>query len=326
MTNNIKILGYGSYIPKKVVTNDDLSKRVDTSDEWISKRTGIRERRIATADETTSFMASRSALSALESAGKDAEEVELIIVATSSQDSAFPSTACLVQNKIEAINATCFDLAAACTGFVYALDTAAQFLKTGRFKNALVIGAEMMSKGLDWSDRGTCILFGDGAGAIYIEAGTEENKVFESYTKSDGTKADVLSIGSIPYIDIYENLKSIDRPTIYMNGREVFKFACNVVVDTIQRLADKINIDVAKIDYIVPHQANLRIIEYVAGKLNIDIEKFYTNVDKYGNTSAASIPLALDEMNKNNLLKPGQKILLVGFGGGLTWGGILLEI
>ncbi|HCC06894.1 MAG TPA: 3-oxoacyl-ACP synthase [Clostridiales bacterium] len=321
---NIKIIGYGSCTPSNVVTNHDLSEIIDTTDEWISKRTGIKERRISKG-ESTSSLAIAAAKKALNVAGITAAELDLIIVATSTPDCFFPSTGCIVQSEIGAINATSFDLAGACTGFVYATDVAIQYLKTGRFKRALVIGAEVMSKIIDWNDRGTAILFGDGAGAIVITT-TDEKKITEVYTKSDGTKSEVLKLPAVPIIDMYDNVKVIDRSIMTMNGQEVFKFACNVIIETIDELISKSNIKLEDVDYIVLHQANSRIIEYVSNKVNINIEKFFMNLDKYGNTSAASIPIALDEMYGKNMLKSGQKLMLIGFGGGLTWGGILLEL
>ena len=321
---NIKVLGNGSSLPPNIVTNDDLSKIIDTTDEWIVKRTGIKDRRVSK-DETTAELATEAARKALDMSKLEASDIDLIIVATSTPDYFFPSTGCLVQKEIGAINATCFDLAAACTGFVYAMDVGLQYIKLGKFRNVLIIGAEIMSKVIDWKDRGISILFGDGAGALIISATTEE-KISESYTKSDGTKADVLKVLGTSLIDIYENDKMISRGTITMNGQEVFKFACNVIIETITELLRKAILNIDDIDHIVLHQANYRIIEYVANKLNINIKKFFMNLDRYGNTSAASIPIALDEMYQNDMLKSGQKIMLIGFGGGLTWGGILLEL
>ncbi|HAN09175.1 MAG TPA: 3-oxoacyl-ACP synthase [Clostridiales bacterium] len=322
--NNIKIIGYGSCMPSNIVTNEDLSKIIDTSDEWISKRTGIKERRISKG-ESTSDLAIAAAKNALDVAGISASEIDLIIVATSTSDCFFPSTGCTVQSGIGATNATSFDLAGACTGFIYATDVAIQYLKAGRFKNALIIGAEVMSKVIDWNDRGTAILFGDGAGAVVMTV-TDEPKITKVYTKSDGTKSEVLKLKAVPIIDMYENVKTIDRSTMTMNGQEVFKFACNVIIETIDALLANTSVKLEDVDYIVLHQANSRIIEYVSNKVNINIEKFFMNLDKYGNTSAASIPIALDEMYKKNILKSGHKVMLIGFGGGLTWGGVLLEL
>lgn len=304
---NSKIIGVGGYVPAKILTNDDLSNIVDTSDEWIKTRTGISERRIADGEET-SDMAAKAALSVLKRTGVDAGEIDLIIVATFTPDSYMPSTACIVQEKIGAVNATCFDISAACSGFIFAAITAQQFLTTGNFKTALVIGAEKISKVLDWKDRNTCVLFGDGAGAVLMTSSDSQGFI-STYTGSDGTGSKYLSC--------------ID--TLSMDGREVFKFATKVVQKSINEVIKNSSLEIDDIKYIVPHQANYRIISYVAKKLGVDENKFYLNLDKYANTSAASIPIALYDMDNLGLLKKGDKIILVGFGGGLTWGSILLE-
>lgn len=304
---NTKIIGVGGYVPAKILTNDDLSTMVDTNDEWIRTRTGINERRIAS-DEETSDMASKAALSVLKKTGVKAEDIDLIILATFTPDSYMPSTSCIVQEKIGAVNATCFDLSAACSGFIFAAITAQQFLSTGKFKNALVIGAEKISKVLDWKDRNTCVLFGDGAGAALMTS-SEKTGFISTYTGSDGTGSKYLTCNN----------------SITMDGREVFKFATKVVQSSINEVLKNSGLKIDDIRYIVPHQANYRIISYVAKKLGVDEKKFYLNLNKYANTSAASIPLALSEMDDLNLLKTGDKLILVGFGGGLTWGSILLE-
>lgn len=321
--NNVKIIGTGSYTPSSIIDNFKLSEIVDTSDEWISTRTGIKERRIAEGEDTSS-LAAKAALKAIEDAGVDPLDIDMIILATTSPDFFTPSTACLVQSIIGAKNATCFDVAAACSGFIYGLDVGTQFVKTGSTKTVLVIGAEVLSKILDWEDRTTCVLFGDGAGAAVIQA-AKENSILSIFTGSNGEKGKFLTCPAVevknPFIDDKEKLKQV----LSMNGKEVFRFATTVMPKAIDKVLKDANCNIEDIKYIVPHQANLRIIDFVAKKLKIDENKFYTNLDKYGNTSAASIPIALDEMNKKGLLNNGDKIVLVGFGGGLTFGSILIE-
>lgn len=323
LVNNVKIVCTGSYAPNKIVTNFDLSKLVDTSDEWISSRTGIKERRISEGEDT-SAIASKAALRAIKAANINTMDIDLIIVATTSPDSFTPSTACLVQAEIGADNATCFDIAAACSGFIYALNTAVQFIKSGSVKTALIIGAEVLSKIIDWSDRSTCVLFGDGAGAAILAA-CDKNSVLSVYTGSEGKKSEFLNCPAVtvknPFIK--ESIKTSNF--ISMNGKEIFRFATKVIPKGIEEVLKKSQYSLDDVKYIIPHQANMRIIEYVAKKLGIDCKKFYINLDKYGNTSAASIPIALDEMVKADLLSSGDKIILVGFGGGLTFGSALIE-
>jgi 3-oxoacyl-[acyl-carrier-protein] synthase-3 len=318
------IIGTGSYMPEKVLTNDDLSKIVDTSDEWITTRTGIRERRIAAEGQATSDMASEAARRALADAGVAPEEVNLIVVATVTPDMFFPSTACLVQKKIGAGNAVCFDISAACSGFLYALQVARHFINTGNRTTALVIGAEKLSSLINWQDRNTCVLFGDGAGAVVIRrAEGDENargRVLSTVMGSDGNLADLLKVpggGSACPITA-EN--ALSRPnTIHMEGRETFKHAVTRMCQASEQALEMAGLKKEDITLIIPHQANLRIIQAIADRLGLPHDKAFINLDKYGNTSAATIPVALDEANRAGRLKRGDILLLVAFGGGFTW-------
>ncbi|KEI01956.1 ketoacyl-ACP synthase III [Clostridium botulinum] len=320
---NVKIISTGKYMPDNIVTNDDMSKFVDTNDKWITERTGIKERRISIG-ENTSDMAIKAAIDALEKSSIKANDLDLIIVATCTPDSFVPSTACIVQDKLQATKATCFDVSAACTGFIYALGVASQFIRTGQVKNALVIGAETLSKMLNWEDRTTCILFADGAGAAIIER-SEEVGLISQYTGSDGTGGKALKCDALPVKNPYCKVDDNFKDTLSMEGREVFKFAVNAMIESVNKVLENTEYNLDDIDYIVPHQANIRIIEFVSKKLKIPQDKFYVNLDKYGNTSGASIPIALDEMNKKGMFKKGDKIILVGFGGGLTFGAHLIQ-
>lgn len=322
--NDVKIIGTGSYVPEGVTTNNDLAKWVDTSDEWISTRTGIKERRLSTG-KNTSDIATNAAKKALEDAKINAEDIDLIIVATITQDSFTPSTACIVQENIGASNAVAFDISAACTGFIYALNTAWQFMKGGQAKTALVIGAEVLSKVINWKDRNTCVLFGDGAGAAVVQT-SEKKGLIASYLGSNGVGGkEALNCDAIKVRNPYVKDEEKEDHFITMNGKEIFRFAVKIMPKSVNKILEDSNCKIEDIKYIVPHQANLRIVESAAKKLNLGMEKFYTNLDRYGNTSGACIPIALDEMNKKGLLKEGDKIVLVGFGGGLTWGSILIE-
>lgn len=303
-----KIIGTGSFIPEKQLDNHDIAKLVDTSDEWIRERTGITRRHIAD-KETTAHMAVKAAKAALEDSNTKPSEIDMIIVCTISPANVLPCTACEVQKDINASNAVCFDLNAACTGFLFAYNTVLGYLQTGMVKKALIIGAESLSKLLDWTDRGTCILFGDGAGAAVIEAA--EGKLQPFIMHSDGMKGDALSCAS--------------GETIYMDGRSVFEFAVRRVPECIQELLVRINKKQEEIDYFILHQANKRIVEAVAKRLHADINKFPVNLEEYGNTSSASIPILLDELNKSKKLKRGSRLVLVGFGAGLSWGASYLE-
>ncbi|MEG0296153.1 MAG: beta-ketoacyl-ACP synthase III [Clostridium sp.] len=319
----VKISGIGAYSPSNVVTNDDLSKIVDTNDQWITERTGIRERRISTSEDT-SDMAFEAAKVALDRANISASDIDLIIVATCSPDMSIPSVACLVQDKIGAENATTFDLNAACSGFLYGVQVAQSMIKTNDYKHALVIGSETLSKVLDWNDRGTCVLFGDGAGAAVLSV-TDEIGVIKTYSKGVGSKWKSLTLGAFDLDNPYVEEKIERNKKVSMNGREVFKFATSVIIDGINKVLDGTEYSLEDIKYIVPHQANTRIIDYSAKKLGVDGDKFYKNLDRFGNTSSASVPLALNEMYEKGLISKGDILILVGFGGGLTYASALIK-
>lgn len=324
----VSIKAFGAYAPSRIVSNDDLSKIVETNDEWIVERTGIKERRISEGEDTSSI-AVKAATKALERANLKGEDIDLIIVATITPDKFTPSVACLVQKEIQAENAMAFDVSAACSGFIFGLQAACSMMKvTENFKNALVIGVETLSKIMNWEDRSTCVLFGDGGGAVVLSKGEGNGGIREFYSKSLGKKGDCLVVEAMPVINPFIKDKNNDTnyQKIYMNGGEVFKFATKVIVESIKKILEKSSLTIDDIDYIVPHQANLRIIDYAVRKLKVDSSKFYTNLERYGNTSSASIPLALNEMYEKNLLKKGHKIILVGFGGGLTYGAVLIEL
>ena len=321
----VKIKGVGSYIPSRIVTNDDLSELVETNHKWIIERTGICERRISEGEDTSSI-SYKSAIAALASSNIEGNELDLIIVATITPDSFTPSVACILQKKLGAINATAFDINAACTGFIYALEVGESLLKTGRYKNALIVGAETLSKIVNWKDRSTCILFGDGGGAAVIEVSEDdESGIINTYSISEGDKGDALTAEANSVINPFVKKENIKEQYIKMNGREVFKFATRAMVTSINKVLENTGYTLDDVDYIIPHQANLRIIDYAARKLNLEMEKFYTNLNKVGNTSSASVPIALADLNKEGKLKTGDLIVLVAFGGGLTCGATLIK-
>jgi len=321
----LKIAAFDNYLSDMAVTNDNLSEFIDTSDQWIYSRTGIKERRISDGI-TTSGLCAETAKKLLNKSNIDAKDIDLIIVSTMSPDYLTPSSACLVQSLIGAENAFCFDINAACSGFVYALSVADKFIKSGTYKNAIVFGAETLSKLIDWNDRSTCVLFGDGAGGVLLTRGDKKCIIAEDL-HSDGSLALSLTAGKMNLNNPFIEKKDIkDDFYVKMNGRDIFNFAVKNVPLSIKTVLEKSPFTIDDINWIVPHQANSRIVEFVAKKLNISMDKFYLNIDKYGNTSAASIPIALGEMSKKGLLKDGDKIIITGFGGGLTWGSILLEI
>jgi 3-oxoacyl-[acyl-carrier-protein] synthase III len=320
---NVQIVGTGMAVPDNIVTNDDLTKLVDTSDEWITTRTGIKERRISKGQSTTD-LAFEAALQALSEAKLGPEELEMIIVATTTPDNFTPCVACMLQDRLAAEKAVAFDIAAACSGFIYGLKVGSQFLKTGEYKNVLVIGAEVLSKIINWEDRNTCVLFGDGAGATVLRIGNEPG-ILSVYTASDGAKGKFLKCKSLPLNNPYYHEDTEEMSFVAMDGKEVFRFAGPAIVDAVKKLLEESKLSLQDIKYIVPHQANIRIIKYAAGKLNLDESKFFINLDKYGNTSAASVPIALHEMKEQGLLEKGDKIMMVGFGGGLTWGGAVVS-
>lgn len=322
---NAKIIGFGLYTPKNLVENERLQEFLETSDEWIRSRTGI-ERRYISLDENTSDLAVEASKKALNQAGLSAEEIDLIIVATVTPDNFTPSTACIVQDKLGAKNAWAFDINAACTGFIYALKLGRSLIRSGEAKNALIIGAETLSKALNWEDRGSCVLFGDGAGAIVLTSTEEECGIKCVNVKSDGSKGDSLVIQGLPLNSPFKDGREVSKNYINMNGREIFKFATKVMEESIVEILEKENIKIEDISAIIPHQANLRIIDYVVKRLGIPREKFVTNLQNYGNTSGASIPIALCESINEGNLKKGDNIIMVGFGGGLTWGAALIKL
>lgn len=319
-----EIVSVGGYAPSRIVDNNELANLVDTSDEWIVSRTGISTRRISEG-ENTSHICAKAATKALERANIDAKEIDLIIVATCTPDTLVPSVACLVQDRIGAVNASAFDINAACSGFIYGLKMADALIKVGAHKKALVIGGEVLSKAIDWNDRGTLVLFGDGAGCALVQA-SEEEKIKYIATGCEADKWSSLTLGGLevknPFVK--EPLNKIEQK-IQMNGGEVFKFATRVIPEEINKLIEKTGVDLDEVKYIVPHQANIRIIQYAAKKLKIDINKFYINIDEYANTSAGTIPLALNDMYEKGLIEKGDNIILVGFGGGLTYGSALIK-
>ncbi|PFC40549.1 3-oxoacyl-ACP synthase [Bacillus thuringiensis] len=306
---NVGILGIGRYVPEKVVTNHDLEKIMDTSDEWIRTRTGIAERRIADDTIDTSYMAVEAAKKALEDAGVSGEDIDLILVATVTPDRAFPAVACVIQEAIGAKHAAAMDLGAACAGFMYGMITAQQFIQTGTYKNVLVVGSDKLSKIVDWNDRNTAVLFGDGAGAIVMGAVSEGRGVLSFELGADG------SGGKHLYQDEY----------VMMNGREVFKFAVRQLGESCLRVLDKAGLTKEDVDFLVPHQANIRIMESARERLNLPQEKMSMTIEKFGNTSASSIPIAMVEELQNGRIQDGDLIILVGFGGGLTWGAVALR-
>lgn len=323
---SVGIVGTGSYVPEKVLTNLDLEKMVDTSHEWILSRTGICQRHIAEPETPVSELCAQAALRALEDGNTSPEEVDLIIVATATPDYLFPATAGIVADRIGAKNAAAFDLEAACTGFLYGITTGAQFIATGMYKNVLVIGGEILSKFLDWEDRSTCILFGDGAGAALLQP-VEEGYGFLGYDLGiDGSGSQLLTLpggGSHNPASLLTIEKKLH--TIHMAGSEVFKFAVRIMGETALKAVEKANLQKEDIDWLIPHQANIRIVDAAVKRLGIDPSKVVVNLDRYGNMSAASIPVALDEASREGKLKPGDILVMVGFGAGLTWGAAVLK-
>ena len=318
-----RILGTGSYMPSNVMSNKTIEALVDTSDQWIRERTGIVERRISQG-ETTSDLATKAALEALKDSNIAVENIDLIIVATISADSIVPSVACKVQKNIGAINAMAFDINAACSGFIFALDMANNYIAAKRATNALVIGAEVLSKLIDWKDRNTCILFGDGAGALVLGE-AEESHISYVNCKSVGGKWETLTCEGTPINNPYVECEGIGEGKIKMNGKEVYKFAVKTMDDEFNRIIKESNLDKDSIAFVLPHQANMRMIESFAKKVEIPLDRFIMNLHHVGNTSGASIPVALDEANKAGMLINGSNIVIIGFGGGLTYGSALIK-
>lgn len=326
--NNLRpvgVIGTGKYVPEKILTNSDLEKMVDTNDEWIVSRTGIKERHIAAPDQATSDLAYEAAIRALESAGMTGSDLDLIIVATITPDSSFPSTACILQDKLGAKGAAAFDLSAACSGFVYGLASATSFIQSGMYNNALVIGADCLSRITDYTDRNTCVLFGDGAGAVVVGE-VPEGRGFKAFDLgAEGAGGSLLQMeGGGSRLPATAETVENKKHYIYMNGREVFKFAVRVMGTATVEVLRKAGMERTDVDLFVPHQANIRIIQSAMQRLELPEEKVVVNVDKYANTSAASIPLALVEAAEEGRMKAGDTVLMVGFGGGLTWGASVL--
>jgi len=318
--NWTRIIGTGSYLPEKLVTNEDLAKTVDTSDDWIRARTGIRQRYIADEKQSASDLALEASRKAIEAAGIDAKDIELIVLATSTPDQVFPSTACLLQSKLGIRGCPAFDLQAVCSGFVYALSVADQFIRGGRTRTALVVGAEVFSRILDWNDRTTSVLFGDGAGAVVLRSDSKPG-IHATVLHADGSHAGLLSVPAS-----FNCGKVIGSPFVRMDGQAVFKFAVRVLDEVARETVAQCGLTTSDIDWLVPHQANARIIEATGKRLGIDPAKVIVTVDQHANTSAASVPLALDGAVRDGRITSGHKVLLEGVGGGFTWGAALLEM
>jgi len=323
MAIHSRIAGTGSYLPDKVLTNADLEKIVDTSDEWIVSRSGIRERHIAADDQTTSDLSYEAALKALEAAGMTADEIELIIVGTTTPDIVFPSTACLLQAKLGISGCGAFDVNAACSGFIFALSVADQFIRAGTVKNVLVVGAETLTRLVDWTDRATCVLFGDGAGAVVLKADSEAG-ILSTHLHADGGKQDLLICPVGPSKGFKPELPNAGVK-IHMAGSDVFKHAVKALDSVVDETLHANGLDKSDLDWLIPHQANLRIIEATAKRLHMSMDQVIVTVDRTGNTSSGSIPLALDEAVRSGRIQRGQLLLLEAFGGGFTWGSALIR-
>jgi 3-oxoacyl-[acyl-carrier-protein] synthase-3 len=315
-----RIVGTGSYLPRRVMENEEFARRLDTSDAWIRERTGIARRHIADESQTSSDLALEAAKNALVAAGVEASQIDLIVVATSTPDYIFPSTACLLQRKLGVAGCAAFDVQAVCTGFIYALATADGFIKSGAAKHALVVGAEVFSRILDWNDRATCVLFGDGAGAVVLAAGDRPG-IHATRLHADGSQVDILSVpGNVCRGKIQGS------PYLQMNGQGVFKLAVRVLEESARETLAAAGMRLSDVDWLIPHQANVRILEATARKLEVPREKLVVTVDHHGNTSAASVPLALDEYVRAGRIRPGQRVLLQGVGGGFTWGSSMVTL
>src|SRR5213080_3140318 len=322
----VSIIGTGSYTPEKILTNEDLSRMVDTSDEWITTRTGIKERRVAAKDETTSDMAAKAALKAIEQAKISPEEIDLLLVATATPDMIFPATACFVQKKIGAKNAACLDVSAACAGFLFAIEIAQQFITSGTYDTALVIGADKLTSITNWSDRNTCVLFGDGAGAAILRDRGSAHGVIATLIGSDAQYTNILIMpGGGSRCPITRENADMHLATIHMTGKEVYKQAVIAMLKAAKKALDQAGLSIEDIACVIPHQANVRIIEAIADRLGISRDKMFVNLDRYGNTSAAAVAIALDEANRSGRIKRGDYVLMVVFGGGLTWASTILE-
>lgn len=320
-----RIVATGAGIPSQVITNDDLAQIMDTSDEWIRQRTGIGERHIS-GGEDLSYYTTKAARQIIERAGIAPEDIDLIVVATVTADYCTPSAACMVQKEIGAVNAVAFDVTAACSGFLYGVSVADKFIRCGVYKNALVIGGEILSKIVDWQDRSTCVLFGDGAAGVLLERSESQQGILLEELGAKGEDYAVLTARRLAPANAFNEIEpQAECGHVTMDGRTVFKFATKKIVSSIENVLEKSGVSKDEITYFITHQANARIVEVAAKKLKLPMDRFYTNIEHYGNTSAASIPIALNEMNEKGLLHEGDKLILCGFGGGLTWGTLLIQ-
>jgi len=323
VSHSVRITGTGSYLPKKVLTNKDLEKFLDTTEEWIFSRSGIRQRHIAAEGEFTSDLAEVASREALKSAGRQASDVDLIVVATTTADQVFPSTACLLQNRLDIHGCPAFDVQAVCAGFLYAMDVAYRYIMTGASRCALVVGAETFSRILNWEDRSTCVLFGDGAGAVLLEA-ADTPGILSSHIHADGAFKDLLCVPvgvSTAYQDLLDG-----RAYTEMQGKEVFRWAVSTLGDAVIEILESNGIHQSEIDWLVPHQANIRIINAIAKRLELSMDQVVVTIDQHGNTSAASVPLAFDAAVRDGRIKSGDKVIFEAFGGGFTWGSMLVQI
>ena len=323
MSHSARITGTGSYLPQKVLTNKDLEQFLDTTEEWIFSRSGIRQRHIAAEGEFTSDLAEVASREALKSAGRQASDVDLIVVATTTADQVFPSTACLLQNRLGIHGCPAFDVQAVCAGFLYAMDVAYRYIMTGASRCALVVGAETFSRILNWEDRSTCVLFGDGAGAVLLEA-ADTPGILSSHIHADGAFKDLLCVPvgvSTAYQDLLDG-----RAYTEMQGKEVFRWAVSTLGDAVIEILESNGIHQSEIDWLVPHQANIRIINAIAKRLELSMDQVVVTIDQHGNTSAASVPLAFDTAVRDGRIKPGDKVIFEAFGGGFTWGSMLVQI
>jgi 3-oxoacyl-[acyl-carrier-protein] synthase-3 len=324
---SVGILGIGSCVPERILTNADLEKMVDTSDEWIIKRTGISERRILDEGTPIYSMAAEAARKAIKDSGLMPEDIDLILVSTSTPDYLTPSTSCIIQKETGAVNAAAFDLIAACSGFVYGITIAQQFIQTGYYKNVLLVSSEAMSRAVDWTDRKSCVLFGDGAGAVVLGKVEDGYGILNTQIGANGTSGDLITIPCLHMSekDKQDRKEYTKKMALWQDGQEVFKFAVKIMPYAMERVIENTELSLDDVKYIIPHQANSRIIENAVKRLGVAIEKIYTTIKKYGNISSASIPVAMDDAYRRKCLKKGDNLVLVGFGGGLTWGSALIR-
>jgi len=323
MKRHARVMGTGSYLPENIVTNEDLARRIDTTDDWIFSRSGIRQRHIAARDEFTCDLAEQAARRALAAASRSPKDVDLIIVATTTPDQVFPSTACLLQDRLGIRGGPAFDVQAVCAGFIYALDVTYRYIQTGASKCALVVGAETFSRILNWEDRSTCVLFGDGAGAMVLEA-SDQPGIISSHLHADGAYKELLCVPT-GVSTAYDQILNREAFTT-MQGKEVFRWAVSALGDAVVEALEANNLTEADIDWLVPHQANIRIIQAIARRVDMSMDKVVVTIERHGNTSAASVPLAFDEAVRDGRIQPGQKIILEAFGGGFAWGSMLVQL